>query len=90
MAADTEIISRLLRGIPLWLVCEYLLELGGQPGPAENQVTGPEWSVQLAQVEPFQIGSLVVGQLRMDLEVHPEAAGPFLEALDKKLLRAGG
>jgi hypothetical protein len=83
-------LSRDLRGIPLWLLREYLFELGGAPGQEEGQVEGPGWRACLEQIEPFQVGSLVVGQVRLEVEMDPHAAGAFQEALEKKLLRAGG
>jgi hypothetical protein len=76
--------------VPLWLLREYLIELGGTPGPCEGQLQGPGWRASMAQIEPFQVGSLVVGQVRLEVEMEPNAADAFQEALEKKLLRAGG
>ena len=79
-------VDREVRGIPLWLIREYLEELGGTAKDDCN-VSGEGWTAQLEQIEDFQIGSLVIGQVRVVLE------GDVTElviGLDDKLLRAGG
>lgn len=80
---------RQTRGIPLWLIREYLEEFGGV-SDAHGLIAGPGWRIQLTQVEDFQLGSLRVGQVQVDIEVEEEVL-PVLQAyLDLKLLRAGG
>jgi hypothetical protein len=81
--------ERVLRGMPLWLLREYLLELGGV-ALSDEVVQGEDWIVTLEQVEDFQVGSLVVGQVRLMLEAEPEVLQAFLPLLEQKLLRAGG
>jgi hypothetical protein len=81
--------SRDLRGIPLWLLREYLQELGGEVG-AGGLVTGAGWTASLIQIEDFQVGSLSVGQVRLDIQSTDEAWGSLQTNLEKKLLRAGG
>jgi hypothetical protein len=81
--------EQVLCGIPLWLIVEYLQELGGEAGPS-NEVTGPGWCVQLEQVEDFTIGSIRVGQVRVVLEAEPDVYESLLPRLNKKLIRAGG
>ena len=77
-----------LSGIPLWLMGEYLVELGGQQ-VADDTVNGEGWQARLTKVEDAQIGSLRVG--RMHLQVHGDAQAlqKLRPALEKKLLRAG-
>lgn len=81
--------SRTLRSLPLWLLEEYLVELGGiqQDG---GIVQGEGWTARLEQVNDFQIGSLRVGQVHLEVHAETNAAEALLPALEKKLLRAGG
>jgi hypothetical protein len=83
------VIEREIRGVPLWLIREYLEELGGT---ARDEVTigGPGWSATLEQIEDFRIGSLVVGQVRVLLEGDEKTLAALEPRLDDKLIRAGG
>ncbi len=75
-------------GIPLWLMCEYLVELGGQQ-VADDAVSGDGWQAQLAKVEDVQIGSLRVGRVHLQVQGDAQAIERLGPALEKKLLRAG-
>ena len=81
--------SRELRGIPLWLIKIYLGEIGGLEEEG-NEIRGQGWSANLTQLENFQVGSIQVGQVRLDLEIEDAVREEFIAALEKKLLRAGG
>jgi len=81
--------EKMVRGIPLWLLQEYLQELGGL-NQGNSQVTGPNWAAHLTQIEDYQIGSLRVGQVLLFIEGEVEAMQGLQQALEKKLLRAGG
>jgi hypothetical protein len=76
------------RGIPLKIFRDYLVDLGGIPS-GDGRVEGPGWQASLERVEDFQIGSLRVGQVRVELEGDPSALEALLPQLEKKLLRAG-
>lgn len=78
-----------MRGIPYFLLKEYLQELGGEL-TAEDTVAGEGWSVQLERMEPFRIGSLEVGQTRLTMELRDDVADDFLERFRLKTFRAGG
>jgi hypothetical protein len=78
-----------VHALPMRLVKEYLQELGGQI-IAEDQVTGPGWVVKLQKVEDFQLGSIRLGCLHLELEADPETMATFLPALERKLQRGGG
>ncbi len=78
-----------MRGIPYFLLKEYLQELGGAL-IAEDTVEGDGWTARLERMEPFRLGSLEVGQTRLTLELREEAADDFLERFRLKTLRAGG
>lgn len=80
--------SRQIRGIPLWLLREYLEELGGT-AVSETQVTGEGWTITLAKMEPFAIGSLRVGQVMMEITGEDEAITQLMPDLEKKTMRAG-
>ena len=76
-------------GVPLWLLRAYLEELGGRPG-ADGLLRGDGWQARLTQVEVYQIGSLRVGQVRLELDGQVEAVDRVRQALEPRLMRAGG
>ena len=76
------------RCIPLKLFQDYLIDLGGSLA-AEGYVAGPGWQAHLQRLEPFQLGSLRVGQVQVVIEGQSEALEVLLPKLEKKLLRAG-
>lgn len=82
-------IEREIRGIPLWLLAEYLVDFGGQE-TEPGHVQGDGWEASLTQLEDFRVGSLAVGQVRIEVEGSPESMALLLPQLEKKLLRAGG
>jgi hypothetical protein len=77
-----------MRGIPFFLLKEYLQELGGKLGD-ENIVRGDGWAVTLERMEPFRLGSLEVGQTRLTMELDDLVANDFIERFNMKTLRAG-
>lgn len=84
-----QVFDREMRGIPLWLLEEYLVELGAER-IEQGMVAGDGWTARLEQMPDFQLGSLRVGQLRLEVQASPEAWRTLQPALEKKLLRAGG
>jgi hypothetical protein len=80
--------SRQIRGIPLWLLREYLEELGGT-AVSETQVVGEGWTITLAKMEPFAIGSLRIGQVMMEIQGEDEVIARLNPKLEKKTMRAG-
>ncbi|MCA9932783.1 MAG: DUF1952 domain-containing protein [Ardenticatenaceae bacterium] len=76
------------RGIPLWLMQDYLEELGGYV-EEDGRVTGPGWTATLTQLEPFRLGSLRVGQVQLVLEGDTETLAELKPQLEKKTMRAG-
>ncbi|MSP13902.1 MAG: DUF1952 domain-containing protein [Chloroflexi bacterium] len=78
-----------IRAMPLWLLREYLVELGGQAG-TDNQVTGPGWQVTLTQLEDYRIGSLRVGEVRLEFSGTEPAVAQLQTLLAPKLARGGG
>lgn len=84
-----QTIVREIRGIPYFLLQEYLQELGGNL-IAEDTLAGEGWMARLERMEPFCIGSLSVGQTRLTIEIEDRLVEDFLVQFGQKTLRAGG
>jgi hypothetical protein len=84
-----QIIVHEMRGIPYFLLKEYLQEMGGKE-IEENLIQGDGWSVRLERMEPFRLFSISVGQTRLTVEMEDHVADDFTERFRKKTLRAGG
>ncbi len=82
-------LDRVITGLPLWLLREYLQELGGRQA-GDGWLVGRGWSARLAQVEDFQVGSLRVGQVRLQVHATAEVLEALRPRLEQKLLRGGG
>jgi hypothetical protein len=78
-----------LRGIPLWLVSDYLRQMGARE-TADGRFAGDGWTVRLSQAEDFTLGSLRVGQVRLEVWGALEVVTPFRAALAQRLMRGGG
>ncbi len=83
-----QTIVREMRGIPMFLLKEYLQEMGGTP-EGDNLIRAEGWSVTLEKMEPFRLGSLAVGQTRLTIEIEDHLVDDFLTRFGKKTLRAG-
>ncbi len=82
-------IERVIRGIPAWLMGEYLQEMGGV-GEGNGRYTHPHWSATVTQIEDYQLGSLRVGQIQFQVDITDDALEQFQHRLHLKLLRGGG
>ena len=82
-------IVREMRGIPFFLLVEYLEEMGGTVID-EGHLRAEGWEAHLKRIEPFRIGSLEVGQSRLEVEIEDHLVAEFLEVFGQKTLRAGG
>jgi hypothetical protein len=78
-----------MRGIPLWLLREYLEEMGGT-AINDNLIQADRWKVILTKMEPFKLGSLEVGQVLVEIEIDDKHSDDFFKIFNKKTLRAGG
>ena len=76
-------------GVPLWLLREYLEELGGV-AEGEAHMTGEGWTASLEKAPSHRIGALVVGRVQWTLEGEAEILEQLLPRLEMKLLRGGG
>ncbi len=83
-----QALVRELRGIPYFLLKEYLQEMGGILA-GENIVRGNGWAVTLEHMEPYRLGSLEVGQTHLTMELDDLIAKDFLQRFEMKILRAG-
>ena len=84
-----QTIVREMRGIPLWLLREYLEEMGGT-AVDDHFVQADGWNVRLTRMEPFRLASLEVGQTRLEIEIEDQLVDGFMQQFSKKTLRAGG
>lgn len=76
-------------GVPVWLMQEYLLQLGGRL-TEENQVEGDGWRAMLRPAEWRAIGSLRVGGATVTFEGEQATLDALFERLHWKTLRGGG
>jgi len=76
-------------GVPVWLLHEYLHELGGTI-IANSHLSGQGWEVLLEPMEDYKVGSLSVGQVHLHLKADADIFNEIQVAIEKKLLRAGG
>lgn len=81
-------IVREMRGIPYFLLKEYLEEMGGTV-VGDDQVQAAGWNVKLTGMEPFRLGSLSIGQTRLEIDIEDHLVDDFMEVFGKKTLRAG-
>jgi hypothetical protein len=87
--ATEMIYERTLRSLPVWLLQEYLIELGGKLDE-DGSVLGNGWRAQIRQLDDFQVGSLKVGQVHLKVKAVDGVVDDLMPVLEKKLLRAGG
>jgi hypothetical protein len=81
-------ITREIRGIPFFLLQEYLQEMEGTD-VGEDAIQGLGWIVHLNRMEPFRLGSLEVGQTKLEIQIEDDKVDEFMERFSKKTLRAG-
>lgn len=81
-------VERIIHGLPQWLLQEYLQSLGGQVG--EKNIRGQGWEAWIEKIDPYRIGSLSVGRLKLVIEGEEAVLTPLLDKLDWKTLRGGG
>lgn len=78
-----------MRGIPLWLLREYIEELGAKMRD-DGVLYGEGWQARVTDAEDFQVGALRVGQVRLELDGEAAALAAVRPLLEKKLQRGGG
>lgn len=86
---DMPIYERTVTGISLWLLREYLEELGAREDE-RGWLRGEGWQARLTPIEDYRIGSLSVGQVKLEMTGEEQAVERVRRALEPKLMRAGG
>ncbi len=81
--------TRDVRGVPLWLLREYLVELGGR-AETDETVVGVGWRARLVQLDDYQIGSLRVGEVEVSVTGDAAALERLAAGLERKLATRGG
>ncbi len=90
MSAFSYYFEREVRAVPLWLVREYLLKLGGQE-VGEGVFRGAGWEVQVRDMPPARVGQLVIHRLQMTVRTKDRATfDAFYPRLELMLWRGGG
>ncbi len=82
-------IDRTIRSIPAWLMEAYLQEVGGEKGE-DGRIAGAGWTAQVEQIEDYQISSLVIGQIRVQIDAEDHIWPDLSKRIETKLLRGGG
>lgn len=84
-------------GVPLWLMKEYLAQLGAYDGDAENKagdgtsvMEADGWRAELRKAAPRHLGSLVIGGTTVTFSGDPQTLAAMFERLHWKTLRGGG
>jgi len=81
-------ISRVVHGVPKWLMQEYLLELGGQE--SGDKFIGNGWIAEYRRIQDKHIGSIVIGRFLLEIEGEDDPMNELLPELELKLMRGGG
>ena len=79
---------REVHSIPLWLLREYLEELGGV-AESETLILGDGWQADLQKLPPKEVGSLRVGQVEVLFNGNSEAVEAIRKRFMMKTMRAG-
>jgi len=88
-------------GVPLWLMKEYLAQLGAREGASDSKSdskagSGAEvmeadgWRAELRKAAPRHLGSLVIGGTTVTFTGDAQALAAMFERLHWKTLRGGG
>ena len=91
-------IDRVITGIPLWLMRNYIVDSGGSvagsdPGEHESvatQISGSGWHASLVPAPDQVVGSLRIGQVRLTITGSAAGVATIWGALEPRLVRAGG
>ena len=76
-------------GVPLWLMKDYLGQLGAQE-TGENEMSAEGWRASLRKADPRHLGSLVIGGTTVTFRGDEQALAAMYERLHWKTLRGGG
>ena len=82
-----------IRGLPEWLIRDYLAEMGAEPSPDGDapRMVAPTWSVSWGrQMVQIAGGGLQLTQFDMEFRGDAAAVAEASEAFLKKAQRGGG
>jgi len=82
-------VKREYHGIPLPVIHDYLVELGGL-STGEGSVYGEGWSATLFRGEPFTLGALRLDTVHVQFEGDEAMLRRLLPLFDLRMVRAGG
>jgi hypothetical protein len=82
-------VRREYHGIPLQVITDYLVELGGTV-IGEDGVGGNGWSAHLREGNPFILGALQFVTVHVLFKGDDPALKRLLAAFDLKMIRASG
>lgn len=80
---------KLIFGVPLWQMKEYLIDLGASE-TSPNVLSAGQWQAVVSKSEPVRLGSLVAGRIEVEFSGDETALAVILEKLHWKTLRGGG
>jgi hypothetical protein len=67
----------------------YLVEMGGQI-IGQRAVTGPGWSAVLIELEPAQVGVIIVPRDRLIIDGDPTTVEQIHAMMRRRTMRGGG
>lgn len=82
-------IIRDVHGVPIWLLREYLTELGGDQ-IGDEHIRGEGWQADFQKIEDYKIGSIAIGRVRLILRGDEAILDKLMPKLEIKLMRGGG
>lgn len=84
-----ETITRELRGLPDWVLHEYLTKLGGQPQP-DGSYAGDGWQARLIRLPDIKRGALTFCVYRLEFSGENDVLRVVWPQFELKILRPGG
>ena len=82
-------VKREYHGIPLRVISDYLVELGGTR-IGEDFVRGDGWSATFSEGEPFRLGALRLDTIHVHFEGDAAVLNRLLASFNLRMIRAGG
>ena len=81
-------VTREVRGIPRWLLEEYLEEVDGEK-QEDGSFVGYDWTATIHEMDDYEVGSLSVARIHLELEGKEEQVKKVELELKDRFLRAG-
>jgi len=83
------IITRELRGIPDWVLQEYLESLGGKL-QSEGCYQGDGWQARFTPLESIRYGPMEFCRFQVEFEGEPDVLPKVWKRFELKIMRPGG